>query len=256
MQVLQLTCIDAARRSGHQTGRGLSLRERYYVANGVCADHHHHQAIDAQRDTTMRWATVTQSVDQEAELDLCFLTHGEHLEHRLLRFRFMNADRPAAQLVAIQHYIVSPRARCPRVFAHGLDGSRRAGERMMDRLEGAIPPLLEHRPIHHPAGRPAVVHQPQVLTQLISERAERVIHHRGTIRSKEHHVPRLCATTIQHVGNHLFGEKFENRRLQSVNSRIAIVDLDVGETTRAVTRDEFRVIVDHFARQGCPVRRP
>src|SRR5688572_32034349 len=87
--------------AAHQVGRRLRLRERYHVADAVRARHEHDDAVEAERDTTVRRRTVSQRLEQEAEFLLrLFRADAEQLEHCRLHFLAMDTHRAAADLRA------------------------------------------------------------------------------------------------------------------------------------------------------------
>ena len=91
MQLTQLLLRDGRRRINHQILPALRLGERDHVTNRFGFTHHGHDAIQAERDTCVRWCAVLQRVKQKAELGaLIFLPDTERGELFGLQFRAMD----------------------------------------------------------------------------------------------------------------------------------------------------------------------
>src|SRR3546814_12395656 len=128
--------------------------------------------VSTRTYTLFHYTTLFQS--QEAELRLGLLrADAQQLEHRALHRRAMDADRAAADLVAVEHHVVATADRGPGIPAQvRLVVDRRRGERVVQRDVAAflrVPP--EHRAVGDPTRLPALAHQPKLLTQHQSTRA-------------------------------------------------------------------------------------
>src|SRR3546814_5129313 len=103
----------------------------------VCSSdlHQRGDAVDAEGDAAVRRRAVPERVEQEAELGLGLLrADAQQLEHRALHRRAMDADRAAADLVAVEHHVVATADRGPGIRAQvRLVVDRRRGERVVDR---------------------------------------------------------------------------------------------------------------------------
>ena len=76
----------------------------------------------------------------------------------------------------------------------------------------------------------------------------------GLVGAEEHQVAVGGAHALEHAVDRGFGQELQDRRLQAVAALGALVDLDVGETFRAVAADERRVVVDFLARELAALR--
>jgi hypothetical protein len=104
------TC--GAREGGHQALRAGGLGEGDHVADRFGAGHQRRDAVDAEGDAAVRRRAVAQRFEQEAELAFrLFRADAEQVEHRRLHLRAMDADRAAADLVAVEHHVVATRHR-------------------------------------------------------------------------------------------------------------------------------------------------
>src|SRR5262245_54391663 len=110
VQIPQLVFIDDTWRTSQWTRGRLRFWKCNYVANGLRADHQHHEAVDAERNAAVRWAAESQCIEQESKPHIGFLTEIQNFEHGFLHFAAVHADRSAAEFVAVQHDIVRTRA--------------------------------------------------------------------------------------------------------------------------------------------------
>jgi len=153
VQFAQLRLGDSGGRIGQRIGGGLCLRKGDDLANTLDAAHEHRQPIQPEGDTAVRWATITQGIQQEAEFEPRLLgADSEQPEHGRLHFLAENTDRAAADFRPVEHEVIGTRQRLPR---RGRQRRRIIalwrGERMMRRLPalGARIPF-EHRKIDDP----------------------------------------------------------------------------------------------------------
>src|SRR4029078_3188613 len=103
-----LLVVDRARRLGQQALTALSFRKRDHIADRLGARHQRHDAVEPERDSAVRRRTEPQVVQQEAELRArLVLGNAERAEHLLLDVGAMDADRSAADLPAVEHYVVA-----------------------------------------------------------------------------------------------------------------------------------------------------
>src|SRR5207253_5677147 len=107
-QFLELPGIDYRRGAGHQVAGLLVLRESDHIADVGRAAEHHRPAIEPECDTAVRRSTALKRIEQEAEAGLRIISfHPEYLEHQRLHLPPVNPDAAAADLVAVQHEVVS-----------------------------------------------------------------------------------------------------------------------------------------------------
>ena len=212
----QLRVRDRRRRTGHQALRGGGLGERDDVADRFGAGHQRGDAVDAEGDAAVRRRAVLQRVEQEAELGFgLFRADAEQLEHRALHVRAMDADRTAADLVAVEHHVVAARHRGLRIGAQVGDVvHRRRGEGMMQgdvALRFLVP--FEHREVGDPQRRPAVLDQAEVLADLQAQRAHEVADRVVAAGAEEHQVAVAAAPTcFTSAANASSAKNFGDRR--------------------------------------------
>ncbi len=203
----------------------------------------------------MGWSTVLQGVKQEAELLFLFrLVDAQQTEHRLLHFLAVDTDRTTTQLGAVQHHVVGTRQGSGRV---GLQLFRRAlgcGERVVQRTEAAVVVLFEHREVDDPHRRPLAGQQVQVVTELDAQRTQSFADDLGLVGTKEHDVAIDRTDAIEDHVQVGFRDILDDRRLQTVNTGRALVDLDVRQALGTVDADELGVVVDLLARHARPAR--
>ena len=72
MQFLQLLFRHRRRRVGHQVNRLRRLRERNHFAQAGCAGQQHHDAIQAQRNASVRRRAILQRIQEESKARLRF----------------------------------------------------------------------------------------------------------------------------------------------------------------------------------------
>src|SRR5690606_6248818 len=109
-QLLQLLRGDIRRRTGHEIHSALRLRERNAVANRIEPCHHHDDAIQPERDTSVGRRAVRQGFDEEAELLVGFFrSEAECLEHAFLHVGPVNADAAATEFYTVDDQVVRQR---------------------------------------------------------------------------------------------------------------------------------------------------
>ena len=248
MDFSKLLVRDRRRRAGHQALRRGGLRERDHVADRLRACHQRRDAIDAERDAAMRRRAETQRIQQEAELRLgLFRTDAEQLEHRALHLRPVDADRTAADLVAVQHHVVAARHRGLRIGAQVGDVvDRGRGEGVVERdvaLRVLVP--LEHREVGDPQRLPSVLDQTEVLAGLQAQRTHEVADLVVAARAEEHDVAVAGADVLHQGREGVLGEELPDRR----GNLTGLVDLDVGQALRTVLGGVRGVLVDLLAAQ-------
>src|SRR3546814_14923698 len=74
----------------------------------------------------------------------------------------------------------------------------------------------------------------------------------GLVGAEEHDVAVDRAHAIEDHVQVGFRDVFHDRRLQAVNTRGALVDLDVRQPLGTVDADELGVVIDLLARHACP----
>ena len=112
VHLAQLLLADLGGRVGQRIRRRLRLRERDDVADAVRAGHVHDQAIETERDATMRRRAELQRVEQEAELELRFFgADAQQFEHRRLHVLAVDTHRTTGDLAAVEHEVVGLRKR-------------------------------------------------------------------------------------------------------------------------------------------------
>ena len=198
----------------------------------------------------MRRRTVLERIQQESELAPRLLdVDAEQVEDGGLQVLTVDAHGSATDLRTVQHHVVGLGDRAARIGAQrvGVQVLGR-GERMVHRRPTlVVGVVLEHGEVDDPQRRPVTAHEPQVLAQLQAQRTERVVDDFGGVRTEEDQIVGGGLRTREDPGHRGIGEEFDDRRLQTVTALRGIVDLDVGESTRAVACDERGVIVDLLA---------
>ena len=143
----------------------------------------------------------------------------------------MDADRATANLVAVQHHVVTTAHRGLGVGTQIVDGiHRRRGERVMQgdvALRLVIP--FEHREVGHPQRCPALADQVEVLAGFQAHRAHEIGHFAVGAGTEKHDVAVACAHVRQQRLEHAFGKEFGHRRIDPAS----LVDLGVGQALRA-----------------------
>src|SRR5713101_993881 len=85
VQLLELRLVHLRGRAEHQVRHRLRLRERDHIADVVGTAKHHHDAVDARCDYTMRRHSVGEHLEQSAEPGANQIErHAERLENSLL----------------------------------------------------------------------------------------------------------------------------------------------------------------------------
>ncbi len=87
-----------------------------------------------------------------------------------------------------------------------------------------------------------------------TQRADGVVDDLRRIRSEEDQVVVLCASALEDARYGSVVQELHDRRLQAIPPLRAFIDLDVGETFRAITRNVRRVFIDLRARHGAARR--
>src|SRR5258708_36951353 len=65
-ELIELFFVDAGRRVRHQVLSGGGLGESDDFANRLFAGEEHHNAVDAERDSAVRWRAISQRVQEKA----------------------------------------------------------------------------------------------------------------------------------------------------------------------------------------------
>src|SRR5476649_763443 len=137
----------------HQVSAAGGFGERDHVADGRFACQKHHQAVEAQGDSSVRRGAVFQGIQQEAEAAAGFVVgHAERGEDLRLHIAAVNTNRAGAEFHAVQHDVIGAGAAAGRVrgqFAQILVMHRREG------MVRGVPALLfvvpfEHGEVYHP----------------------------------------------------------------------------------------------------------
>ena len=168
----------------------------------------------------------------------------------------MDAHRAAADLGAIEHQVVCLGEGLARMrLEGGRIQIRGAGERVVHggpALRLGVP--LEHRKIDHPQGTPAGLGDPEILTELDPQGAERIAHDFRAVGAEENQIAVCRAGALENPCHCRVAQELQYRRLQAVAPLGGLVHLDVGEAFCAETRDIGGVIVDLFARELAALR--
>ncbi|MNH71776.1 hypothetical protein D3C73_239280 [compost metagenome] len=203
----------------------------------------------------MRRRAVFQGVEQEAEFLFLFrFVDAQQTEHRLLHFLAVDTDRTATQLGAVQHHVVGAGQSASRVGFQLFRRAFRRGERVVQRGEAAVVVFFEHREVDDPHWRPLAGQQLEVVTELDAQCAQSFADDLGLVGAEEHDVAIDCANAIEDHVELVFRDVFHDRRLQTVNTGSALVDLDVRQALGTVDADELGVVVDLLARHARPAR--
>ena len=102
---------------------------------------------------------------------------------------------------------------------------------------------------------PTLGEQPAVLTEPHPQRAHRLVDHRGLVGAEKDQIP-VDRRGAGHDGiDRTVRQELEDRRLQAIATLLRPgVDLDIGQTLRAVDADELGVAIDLLARELAAVR--
>src|SRR5579864_7875742 len=106
-QLPQLALAHRRWRIAHKIDRAGRLGERNYFAQALCSGENHDNAIQSQRDASMRRRAVLQCFQEKTEAGLgFFIAHAERLENFSLNVLTVNTNRSRAQLGTIEHDVV------------------------------------------------------------------------------------------------------------------------------------------------------
>src|SRR6185436_11012017 len=150
-------------RAAHGVHGTSCLWKRDDVANRLLTGQNHDQAIQAERDASMRRRSVLQRLEKEPELFASLgIAEAEDIEDPRLNIAAMDSDGTAANLRAVQHKIVrfgtnvgGVRLQDAKVFVHGRSKWMMAGyPSVFFRRE------LEQRKVHHPKHVPKACRNP------------------------------------------------------------------------------------------------
>src|SRR5687768_13893633 len=152
MEVRELVLPDGRGRAFEERARAGRLRERDDLAQALGAREQHGDTVQPDRDAAVRRSAVLQGLEQKAELRLrLFALGAEHLEHALLHGALVNADRPAAKLVAVEDEIVGQRRDLQGIGrAQRLDPAARRGEGVVAGCDAPALALLEQWKVDDP----------------------------------------------------------------------------------------------------------
>ena len=126
-------------------------------------------------------------------------------------------------------------------------------------VHGRVPLCLfvkfKHREINHPQRAPAGFNQtiaPAKLTvsDLDAQGTNRVIHHLGPVGAKENQVAILRLRSIQKGAQSAVVNILDDRALQPIASKCAVIDLDVGQALGPVDLDELGVSINFTPAQA------
>ena len=108
-ELAQLACVDWGRRARERVRSAGGLWERDHVPDRAEARQHGHDAIEPERDPAQRGRTEAEGLEQEAEaLAGLVRRDAQCVEDPLLERGVVDADRPSADLPAVQHHVVGP----------------------------------------------------------------------------------------------------------------------------------------------------
>ena len=257
MQLPQLLFRHWRRRIHHQVLAALGLRERDHVANRFRFAHHGDDAIEAEGDPRVRRRTELQRVEQEAELRaLVFFTDAQRGELFGLKLGAMDANRAATELPAVHRHVVGLGEHLGRVGVQQRPMLvLRAGERVM-RGDVAVVlfVVLVAREVHHPARLEALFEEAELgavlVADLRAQRADGVVDDLFAIGTEEEDVTVLRAAALDDRLQRIGRQELDDRALQAFVVQLRhVVDLDPGQTLRAVDGDEGGVVVDFLARE-------
>ncbi len=98
-------------------GSRLCLGERNDLANVFLARKQCNQAIDAERETRMRWCAEPERIEQETELALLLGdANAKKFEHTALDIAAMDSHTARAEFPTIEHEVVGLRANLQQVL--------------------------------------------------------------------------------------------------------------------------------------------
>src|SRR5690554_359330 len=250
VQFAQLSGTYFTRCISQQTGGTLGFREGDHFTNRSGAGHQHHQTIKTKRQATMRRSTVLECIQQEAEFFVRFLIgDAQHLEYGFLYGLIMDTDGTATQFGAVQYHVIGTGQLAFRLGDQFFRAAARRGERVVQRGQGTIAVLFEHREVDHPQRRPFALDQIHVFADLDAQRTQGFVNDGRLIGAKEHDVAVFGFQTLHHLHGDIFAQELDDRGLQAFGTLLQLIDLDPGQALGTVDTDKAGVLVDDLAGQ-------
>src|SRR3954464_8438989 len=107
-RLFALLLRNGRRCTGQRVAAAGRLRECHHLADRVRTDECRSEAVETERDAAMRWRSVAERLEQEAELALrLFPRQSDHIEDALLHLAPVDTNRSAAQLHPVADDVVS-----------------------------------------------------------------------------------------------------------------------------------------------------
>ena len=198
---------------------------------------------------------VLQRIQQEAKFLLrLFGRDLERIEHLFLHIGTVDTHRAAAHFPAVEHHVVA--------FGNALLGGGDhvvfvavlgCGERVVHGHPAVrLFVVLEHREVHHPQRRPAVVKQAVFLAKrtvanLDAQGADGIVDNFFLVGAKKQQVAILGTGTLQDFCQRRIVQILDHRALQAIAALGHIIDLDPGQALGTVNLDEFTIVVNFTA---------
>src|SRR5947209_6926963 len=255
VQLVELVRINRAGRVNHQVCRRGGLGEGHQVAYVLDAGERHQHALYSSGNASVRRRAVLQRVEEETEaLARLLFRQSQGFEDEPLHVAPVDADRAARDLDAVDHSVVSLRAKpAEQPGLSALDRAlkqrqvfvERRGERVVHRVEAPFRLVeLEHRELRYPQRREDV-RRNQLLSprDLVAQSAQRSRHDRGPARDDEQRVALLRPGARGNARDRLLAERLQKRR------RKLIAELHPGERPRAVALRELLKFVQRLTRE-------
>ena len=109
-QLPQLPLAHRRRRIHHQIHRPRRLGERNHFPQTLRSGQNHHNAVEAQRDASMRRRAILQRFQKKSKTrPRFFFGHAQRAEDSALHILAVNTNRSRPQLRAIQHHVIGQR---------------------------------------------------------------------------------------------------------------------------------------------------
>ena len=196
----------------------------------------------------MRRTTRGQCIEQETKLLIgLFFTNAQQLKNGLLHLRAIDTNGAPTQFGAIKHHIISTRQRLVRIFPQHFWRTRGCSERVVQRVQVTFLVTLKHWEVDHPQWSPAFSYLTKISGNFQTQCSNGLINNTCLVSAEEYDVASGCLQTLKNLFNNLLGHKLDDRRLQTFQTGIDIIDLDPGQALGTVNAHKFCVIVDILA---------
>ena len=230
----------------------LGFWKRNHVPNGFGTRHEGDDAVQTERQPTVRWRTILQGVKQKPKFILGFFRrYLERIKHFLLDISPVNSNRTTAHLPTVEHHVVTLgntffRCRDHPVFMPFLGRGKRVvhcGVALCLLVE------LEHRKVHHPHGPPGFLEQTIFLAKFTvadfdAQGTHGVVDDLGLVGTKENQIAVLGTGARQHLSQCFVVDILDNGALEAFPAFSQLIDLDVGQPLGTVNFDKLGVSIN------------